>query len=444
MGKVPAMKVLKPILFTLVMLAFFGVFLEGAGRIMLRKVNGEWISGKALVAKLAGDHETQGDEDLTDALDQRKQLRSYMQQHILHPYLGFVRNPDMPEHQFIDRPVPLPVNDYGFFGDSPMVKPSDDTFNVYVVGGSLALDFYLDAHAYLADKLGSLPAAQGKVVKPICLSLGGMKQPQQLLLLNYLFSIGAEPDLVIVLDGFNEVVLPMIENLPGGVNPYFPRKWQVYGASSVDMEFAAHVGDIASRREAVEDSLAAMAQSPARKSSLAVALWQRAHQGKVLARTQSEQALQALMQKRGEEPNRQLSGPDITAQGKEAQIRECAEVWYRCSMQTWALCQSKGVAYAHFLQPNQYVADSKPLSAWEKENAIGPPGYLWRIAATHGYPLLVGQGEALAAAGVPFVDLTDAYQDVTETIYKDNCCHINDEGNRILADRIADALAVSQ
>ena len=46
-----------------------------------------------------------------------------------------------------------------------------------------------------------------------------------LLVLNYMLALGQTFDLVINIDGFNEVALPPITNLPNQVNPFFPRNW---------------------------------------------------------------------------------------------------------------------------------------------------------------------------------------------------------------------------
>ena len=53
-------------------------------------------------------------------------------------------------------------------------------------------------------------------------SLGGYKQPQQLLTLAYYISLGAEFDTVINIDGFNEVALPPIHNIPKNIYPFYP------------------------------------------------------------------------------------------------------------------------------------------------------------------------------------------------------------------------------
>ena len=42
--------------------------------------------------------------------------------------------------------------------------------------------------------------------------------------------------------------------------------------------------------------------------------------------------------------------------------------------------------------------------------------------------------------GVPFEDLTDVFEDVSETVYYDTCCHFNQLGYGYVSERIADRL----
>src|SRR5436305_14825248 len=58
------------------------------------------------------------------------------------------------------------------------------------------------------------------------LGMSGYKQPQQLLLLTYLLSQGAEFDVLINLDGFNEIGLHSSENMYQNTHPSFPRAWR--------------------------------------------------------------------------------------------------------------------------------------------------------------------------------------------------------------------------
>ncbi|MFP6770084.1 MAG: hypothetical protein VB859_18050, partial [Planctomycetaceae bacterium] len=93
----------------------------------------------------------------------------------------------------------------------------------------------------------------------------------------------------------------------------------------------------------------------------------------------------------------------------------------------------------HVLQPNQYVADSKPLTAEEREIAIEPK-HKYRPGVIHGYPRLVSAGRQLAAEGVDFLDLTMLFSKTRQPIYIDDCCHYNQQGNDMVADSIADRI----
>ena len=44
--------------------------------------------------------------------------------------------------------------------------------------------------------------------------------------------------------------------------------------------------------------------------------------------------------------------------------------------------------------------------------------------------------------GVHFVDLTMLVKDVEETIYEDDCCHVNQRGNDLIAAKLAEAMTV--
>lgn len=433
---------MKKLVFALVLALLCILLLEGAGMVGLRVLNGQWISPGDVVADLAGASDDADRADLKQHIVAKRRLPTYLQQHILHPYFGFVRNPDVPEHEFVERTVPYPVNEFGFFGPSPLVKRNPERIRVLLTGGSVALEFFIDAKDHFEELLEALPPLAGKEVDLICLALGGLKQPQQVLILNYLLSIGSEPDVVLALDGFNEVVLPAVENIPNGVYPYFPRKWNVYGSTSLDMEAAVHAGTIARRREEVDASKQFIRGSVLRKSRVGVALWQSAHRKKAIRRTESEQALQALLENRKERLPPQLTGPAIEPMTREQMADSLVAVWIRSSRQMWELCRAHGIPFVQFLQPNQYVPGTKVFTAWEKENAIASEKYVWRIAATYGYPVLMARGAELAAMGVPYVDLTDIYVDVTETIYKDICCHVNQHGAELLAERMAAELAV--
>jgi hypothetical protein len=113
--------------------------------------------------------------------------------------------------------------------------------------------------------------------------------------------------------------------------------------------------------------------------------------------------------------------------------------WGRASRQIQALCEAQGILYLHFLQPNQYVEGSKPLSAKELRLAATETSGIAPLVST-GYPLLIEAGRELVRDGLPFHDLTLAFESIEETLYIDSCCHVSPQGSGILAKLIGDRL----
>jgi hypothetical protein len=133
--------------------------------------------------------------------------------HVLHPYLGFVAAPR------------AGFNRFGFPGDDPILEAADDEINICITGGSVALQLFRFSRERMVEHLKSEPSLAGKKLNVVVVALGGFKQPQQLIALSYLLALSAHYDVVINLDGFNEVALPYGDNLPFGVFPTFPRHW---------------------------------------------------------------------------------------------------------------------------------------------------------------------------------------------------------------------------
>ena len=105
-----------------------------------------------------------------------------------------------------------------------------------------------------------------------------------------------------------------------------------------------------------------------------------------------------------------------------------------------ALCKRKGTEYFHFLQPNQYLPESKPLNDEEREIAYDP-GWSGVERIPQGYSHLVDRGAELQVSGVRFVDLTRVFESEDRTVYSDTCCHVNQLGAELLATSIAASIA---
>jgi lysophospholipase L1-like esterase len=302
---------------------------------------------------------------------------------------------------------------------------------VTIFGGSVAENLCHGGGAVLRQRLARLPQAAGRKVWIQCYALGGYKQPQQLLALGYALARGERPSLVLNLDGFNDVTLGAVENVPNEVHPFFPRSWHVTAAAMADPALLRRAGEAAyleSRRE----RRAALADSfPWRYSAVAHALWRaldRAAQGRIasLAAETAAPAHASFLR----------TGPPYAPRPLDDTLRELAAFWARSSRLMDGLCRSQGIPYFHFLQPNQYVEGSKPMGAAEQKIAFGRHPVYAR-AARRGYPRLIAEGQRLQADGERFFDLTRIFAQVEEPLYIDDCCHLSPDGTRRLAEEIA-------
>jgi hypothetical protein len=137
--------------------------------------------------------------------------------HVVHPYVGYVfnsrgdRTHAAETFGYVHNSHPLPL------------AGSAEQVNILVTGGSVAAGLagggFLERAYYRR-----FPEAAARR-KPVIFSaaIPGYKQPQQALALAFVLSVGAKFDVVINMDGYNEVALPYVENYLGGYYQFFPR-----------------------------------------------------------------------------------------------------------------------------------------------------------------------------------------------------------------------------
>ena len=418
---------LKRILFSAVLAIGIWAFAELAGFLALSATAGEWAwpsrmaearaaAGRQATVRAGG--EAHGDKDAV--------RQAYFAGVVLHPFLGFVMDPENKQG--------LPVSPEGFSRLRREPPPPDEPrFTVALFGGSMAMLLCHDGWEVLARELGRLPQARGKRLWLECYALGGYKQPQSLLALDYALARGERFDLVLTLDGFNEVALPTAENLKMGVHPFYPRSWRILASTTLSPRVLRVSGEIAyleGRRadwaEACDGRLA--------WSSVCHAVWQAGDRR--LGRRVSDLDRELLEEKtRG--TSYALSGPQFPYRRQSRKTyRELAGMWSRSSELMASICRARGIPYFHFLQPNQYVAGSKPMGEAERRIAIDPT-HPYRTGVEKGYPFLIEAGRDLTASGVEFHDLTRIFEKVEEPLYFDGCCHVNARGSQILAREIA-------
>lgn len=362
--------------------------------------------------------------------------RAKAQRHeVIHPFVGYVADP-------AKRPE---VNEYGFVGPPPPLNraASSDTVVVAVLGGSVAEGLVMagglpgkSPRERLALVLGEARPFAGKEVVVYCLALSGMKQPQQVMTVNYFMSLGARFDLVINLDGFNEIVLPMVENRPAGTFPFYPRMWDVRVSGLGDADLLRKAGRIAFLESIRLQAARFLSIPPLRYSVTANLFWYLADHGLVRRTTidRTELTLALLDRKHDQDQGRSYaaSGPARAYASDEAHFADLAAYWKRSSVLLNQLARGSGFHYFHFLQPNQYVSGSKIFS--EEERAIALPAkHPYAMTATQGYPYLIAAGRELVTEGVPYSNLTMLFAGRDEVLYVDGCCHFNRRGYELMA-----------
>jgi hypothetical protein len=353
---------------------------------------------------------------------------------VVHPFLGFVLDPTFRHPPRNSQGLPFPkVSRDGFTPVPAAAGPATGReLRVALVGGSMAQLLGIWAGGDLAAALAGSPRFAGRRVVVETFALGGYKQPQQLITLGYLASLGRHFDVVVNLDGYNDLVLSRF-NAEDRTFPFYPRSWRYRTNALAEARTLRIVGArelLAKRRRALA---VRMLGSPWRYSALASALWlgrDRRLAGEIAA---ADEHLGRLS--RHGRRNYLAEGPAYRG-GLGDLLPAAAALWERSSRGMDALCRGIGCEYWHFLQPNQYDPGGKPLAREEIRLMLHPYRDTAEVIAK-GYPLLAAAGARLRAAGVRFTDLRRVFAAHPEPLYADECCHVGVAGDRLLALAIA-------
>ncbi len=357
---------------------------------------------------------------------------------VLHPYLGFVANhattPGIDES--------FPVSNYGFEDTKdPIQKRAADKIIIGILGGSFANHFAKFGTETLLKEMKRNPLFAGKTFVVLNLALPGYKQPQQLMTLTYLLSLGSEFDMLVNIDGFNSLALSVAENAPKNVSLYYPRHWFYLDSSlpSWQMKLRALQSMFWG---SFHRQIGIWFSTPPFNKSYAMTLIGR------LSELVTERIFyhnhEQLLKLKIEKGSYAVTGPQKEYKNESELFSDLASVWMRSSLTLDQLSKANGIKYFHFLQPNQYVKGSKTLSPQELKFAYSKD-QPYREPVEKGYPYLIEAGKELTKRGVFFHDYTLVFQNHAEQVYTDNCCHISKQANadlgKIIGDQILQDLA---
>lgn len=313
---------------------------------------------------------------------------------------------------------------------------SDATFDILLLGGSVAAQFGNSGHEELERIVNADPRFAGRTVRVWNQGHAGYKAPQTSNLAAWLFELGQKPDAVVLLDGFNDVAVAR-SNTSSGVHPLYP--------------FSEYWGTLA-RGRGVDvvalDFMVAMRMAQKRESDIARnALAKGFHHSALLTRITL--ARLASERKAFEAARTQYiahlssKSDDIGVRGvpfdpdPERACDLAVQGWFENSRALQAICAAHGVPCLHVLQPTLHDADTKPLSSEEARDASASSEWLEGVRC--GYSRMRASGAKLTTLGLSFYDATGVFRDEHERLYVD-VCHLNERGYSILARAIGAAL----
>ena len=361
----------------------------------------------------------------------------------LHPFFGYV----LKQGAFPNEKLKLKVNKEGFYSlyEYPFIKTNKNQFIIGIFGGSVANNFAVDEYINqkFSKKLQSYPELADREIVVLNFGNGGYKQPQQLLILNYFLALGQELDLVINIDGFNEVALSNLNN-----------KAQL----DIGMPSVQHIQPLTSlaNNNLSPEAMSSIVQINENKKQLKAGIDKlqtcqlalchavTSLQVKQLVNNYQQAVVKYDAQVKQSNSDTAKSGivyipkADSVLQDAPA-FDKIASMWYESSIGMNQILSSRNIKYFHFIQPNQYYPTKRAFTAKEKEIAINKESpYIEGVKK--GYPVLLSKVDDLQKAGVNVFSAVNILDNTKETVYKDACCHYNSVGEEVLANYVSSSI----
>ncbi len=364
----------------------------------------------------------------------------------IHPYFGYVDKPgwQRAEDNFWKDVEPdlRTINNHGLGSDYdyPFIKRNENQYIIGVFGGSVAERFALLTRDRLIENLQQNDFFAKQEIIVLNFAKGGYKQPQQLLLLTYFLSIGQEFDLVINIDGFNEVAfshrnkqrqvdlsMPHINILDGLVT--------LIDQTSLTPEKLESLAKINAYKIRLNTLVEKINNSDLAASTFILEQYYTI----VFNNYQQELIKFDEFDSSFSENSLFFIKPDDQVLEDPILFGQIAANWANSSTMMSRTLTEEKIAYFHFLQPNQYYSN-KTFSPEEAAIALEQGQPYYSTLVTVGYPYLIENFEVLKGHDVNFYNGIPIFNQESGMVYIDNCCHYNQLGNDILADFIATSI----
>ena len=341
----------------------------------------------------------------------------------LHPLFAWASAPQTPGY-----------NNHGFLSDHDYpYRPRGNEFVVGVLGGSVAVNFWLrnrETGLFQKHIRNFVPELADRNIVLLNLSKEAYRQPQQLAVLQQLTLSGQKFNLLINIEGYNEITSGWA-NRTLGVDLSFP-------SANLLFEFA---------RLTRSDGLGVSSAHMLTKRDIQT----RAFEQDLATAWLGLMALSKLVELSGKESaatddNAYSSAGNLLLiplgkanEDQAAFLDEFTQYWQTASALTRLVAEASGAIYLQVLQPNQYVETKRHFTVDELENAF-VDGNAYDGLVNSAY---IRIREALKRIEFPesYVDASFALDGIRETVYADNCCHMNNLGRDALSRFIARSAA---
>jgi len=360
-----------------------------------------------------------------------------------HPFFGFIQKPG-PDF----RPG-FKTNNYGFISpyDYPLIKTKKNQFIIGVLGGSVASNYSIFEvqNKILAQYLKQLPGFKDKEFVILSFATGGYKQPQQLLILNYFLALGQELDMVVNIDGFNEVALSNLNN-KNQIDLAMPSIQHILPLTSLAnnslstkaMQATLRIKENKTRINEGLESLqhCSLAACDALTSVYVQNLVN--NYRKDVIKFEKERGPKA----QDDEGSVIYINKNQSVLEDSAAFEQMAWNWAKSSIFMHKVLSASKVPYFHVLQPNQYYQTKRVFSDAEKRIAVNKDTP-YAKAVEIGYPALLSKFPNLQKNNINILNGVKVFDKTKDIVYVDSCCHYNQAGEVVFSNYVGSSLLKS-
>lgn len=355
-----------------------------------------------------------------------------------HPFFGFIQKPSA------DFRPGFKVNNYGFISpyDYPFKKTQKNQFVIGVFGGSVASNYSIFEvqNKILPKYLKQLPGLKDREFVILSFATGGYKQPQQLLILNYFLALGQEFDMVVNIDGFNEVALSNLNN-KNKIDLAMPSLQHILpltnlANNSLSIKAMKATVRIQENKARINQALTTLQNCTlAACDALTSVYIQNLVNNYKTDVIRFEQAR-----------TKQHDGGSVIYINTNKSVlldsvafEQMAQNWAKSSIFMHKVLSASNVPYFHVLQPNQYYQTKRVFSEAEKQIAFNQDTP-YAKAVELGYPALFKKFPNLAKNDIDILNGVQVFDKTKDAVYVDSCCHYNQAGEVIFSNYVGSSI----